>query len=154
MSYLSCNCCNDLIDLNDFNDFYKSISNEQSEILNQFCEKCYYDNQIKFFIKNNYPLPTNIVKKFDTYYILYHNGDIKYECKYNGLKKDGVQILYYPNLNKKEECFYIQDQIEGYHEKWYLSGSLKYKCYYENNIKCGVCIYFSEDGEVLENLPK
>lgn len=98
------------------------------------CVKCLCDNLIKQYLSNKNNLPNFIIKKFDTYYLLYKNGNIKYECRYIYSKKNGLQILYYDNQQIKEQAFYINDLLEGYYEKWYENGKLKYQAYYENGV--------------------
>jgi TonB family protein len=63
-------------------------------------------------------------------------------------KKNGKFTWYYPDGNKKKECFFENNKLVGEYKVWYTNKNLKQLSIYKNGLLKGISKTWSETGKI------
>ena len=81
------------------------------------------------------------------------NGTKILEMFYQNGKCNGLQTyFFFENGNKEAEGGCYNDVLTGLWTKWYLNGKKAEECPYKNDSENGVCKFWSETGEFIEEV--
>ena len=61
-------------------------------------------------------------------------------------KREGYWIFYYNNGNKRYECFYDNDRVNGIYKQYYENGVLEIECFFIKDTKFGMYSKFNNCG--------
>jgi hypothetical protein len=75
------------------------------------------------------------------------DGKPKYEVNIKKGKKEGLEILYYPNGSKQIQTSYVDDKEDGIWNQWYENGQLKLEAHYQAGQEYGVFTQWYDNGQ-------
>lgn len=79
----------------------------------------------------------------------YKNGILQMEGKVTLLHpavREGKYVYFNPD-GKKEEAFYVRNQLQGESTAWYSDGAKKYNINYQNNLRQGPYVSYYKNGK-------
>lgn len=85
----------------------------------------------------------------------YMSGQLQMSGTYKSIhpdKKVGPFVYYYENGQKKIECLYKDDQLEGTWKEWFPEGLLKSKRQFQNGLLEGTSEFFNLTGKMIRSV--
>lgn len=91
-----------------------------------------------------------VLDGLDTTY--YSNGNKESEGTWKNGKKNGSSREYYENEILKMDCFYVDDDLDGFIDHWHPNGRLAYRIRSSKGLRDGLEQHFDQTGMQVAEL--
>ncbi len=88
-------------------------------------------------------------KRNGHFYRYFENGNLETHCIYVNDSIEGVETMFLPNGEKRQETTYVRGKKNGPHLEYHVNGQLKAECGFKNDLFDGKWTYYDDRGVVV-----